>query len=153
MFITGTVWDCSCADGLLTKRMRELGKKVRSSDITDRGYGNECVDFLSIDEVQEKTHIITYPAYKCAQAFVEKSLELVQDRYKVALFLKLIFLSGQQRHEFFKRFPPKYVYAYSSRRNCILNGWADTQASTLGNYAWFIWEKGYKKEPVIRWII
>ena len=32
------IWECACGDGELSKRMIELGKKVYSTDLIDRGF-------------------------------------------------------------------------------------------------------------------
>lgn len=65
------------------------------------------------------------------------------------MFLKLQFLEGKNRKKFFKENPPKVVYVSSSRLECGINGkFSGTSAVA---YAWFVWEKGFKGEPVIRW--
>ena len=97
--------------------------------------------------------IITNPPYKNALEFVQKALDTVQEGRKVAMFLKLTFLEGKRRGEFFKENPPKKVYVASSRLNCAMNG--DFEKYPNNNaicYAWFVWEKGYKGQPVIDWI-
>ena len=71
----------------------------------------------------------------------------------VVMFLKIQFLEGKQRNKFFKKYPPKYVYVNSSRQNCAKNGdFATYSKAAAICYAWFIWQKGFKGEPTIRWI-
>jgi hypothetical protein len=68
------------------------------------------------------------------------------------LFLKIQFLEGQKRKELFKEYPPKYVYVHSSRQLCAKDGEFEKYTATTQFYAWYIWEKGFKGEPIIRWI-
>ena len=37
------------------------------------------------------------------------------------MFLKVQFLEGKRRKEFFKKFPPKVVYVFSERIMCAKN--------------------------------
>ena len=45
-----TIWEPACGMGHLSKRMIELGKKVHSTDLINRGYGTGGVDFLKATE-------------------------------------------------------------------------------------------------------
>lgn len=109
------------------------------------------VDFLKQTKVFNGD-IITNPPYKYASRFVEKSLELIPTGNKVAMFLKLQFLESKSRKELFKKYPPKVVYVSSSRIKCAKNGEFEKYPSSAVAYAWFVWEKGFEGEPVIRWI-
>lgn len=145
------IWEPACGEGHLSKRMEELGKSVYSSDLINRGYG-EQLDFLKLLEIKNKNtrDIITNPPYKYAQEFCERAINFTQG--KVAMFLKLTFLEGQKRKKFFEKHPPIRVYVYSSRRKCALNGEFEKTGSSAACYAWFIWEKNFKGEPIIKWI-
>jgi hypothetical protein len=68
------------------------------------------------------------------------------------MFLKLQFLEGKSRKAFFMEHPPKTVYVSSSRLICAMNGDFSTISSSAVAYAWFVWQKGFSGEPVIRWI-
>lgn len=68
------------------------------------------------------------------------------------MFLKLQFLEGKQRKELFKKYPPKVVYVSSSRLICAKNGDFSEYKSSAVAYAWFVWEKGFKGDPIIKWI-
>ena len=35
------IWECACGEGHLSKELEKLGKTVYSSDLINRGYGNE----------------------------------------------------------------------------------------------------------------
>ena len=68
------------------------------------------------------------------------------------MFLKIQFLEGQARKELFKKYPPKYVYVNSARQTCYINGNMEAKMSSASCYCWFFWQKGFKGEPIIRWI-
>ena len=33
------IWECACGSGALSKQMEHFGKRVKSTDLVDRGYG------------------------------------------------------------------------------------------------------------------
>jgi hypothetical protein len=147
-----TVWECACGEGHLSEVLKLQGHEVLSTDLIYRGYGfPESKDFLTHRQVVDGD-IITNPPYKHALEFVQKALELVRDGNKVAMFLKLTFLEGKKRKQFFLDNPPKTVYVSSSRLLCAMNGRFDKYSSSAVAYAWFVWEKGFKGEPVLKWI-
>tara|TARA_R100000329_G_scaffold138808_1_gene120396 strand:+ start:160 stop:765 length:606 start_codon:yes stop_codon:yes gene_type:complete len=150
---SGNIWECACGEGHLSKRMFDLGSfygiNVYSSDIIERGYG-DVIDFLNIDVQEWNGDIITNPPYKYAQEFVEKSLKIIPNGNKVAMFLKLTFLEGQKRKSLFKNNPPKTVYIYSKRQECAKNG--KFTGSSAVAYCWYVWKKGYKGDTIIKWI-
>lgn len=81
-----------------------------------------------------------------------QALKVIPDGRKVCMFLKLTFLEGKDRKEMFKKYPPKTVYVSSSRIKCALGGDFDSIGSSASAYAWFVWQKGYKGDTVIKWI-
>ena len=138
-----------CGEGHISKELEKHGYVVTSTDLIDRGYG-DIKDLLSYEHWH--SDIITNPPYKNAVKYVKHCLDIVNDGAKVAMFLKITFLEGKERLKFFKKYPPKYVYVYSSRRLCSMNGEFDKYKSTAICYCWFVWVKGFKGEPTIRWI-
>lgn len=145
------IWECCAGEGHISKVLEEYGYKVKSTELFDRGYGETGVNFLECEEIF-KGDIITNPPYKDAQKFIEKMLSLVEDGSRVACFLKIQFLESQSRQKLFKEHPPRYIYVFSKRVNCAKNGRFDLYPSSAVCYAWFIWEKGFKGEPVVRWL-
>ena len=154
------VWEPACGGGHVADVLKEYGYNVKVSDLIDRGYSEtEVIDFLSITGNNTNSYdIITNPPYKYAKEFVEKSLEVSVDGTKIAMFLKLQFLEGQARKELFLTNPPKVVYVSSSRLGCAKNG--DFKTGKNGElmiesavaYAWFVWEKGFNGDTIIKWI-
>lgn len=147
------IWEPACGEKHLSRVFEDAGYNVRSSDLIDR-CGNETLDFLSDDVVTWNGDIITNPPYKFAVEFINKALSIIPNGNKVAMFLKVQFLEGKSRKELFEKFPPHVVYISSSRIMCAKNG--DFQALQQGGgsavaYAWFLWEKGYKGDTIIKW--
>ena len=131
---------------------------ITGLDLVDRGYPNTIVqNFLTWETDKKFEGIITNPPFSLAQEFIEKGMELLTDDGQMAMFLKIQFLEGAKRKEFFEKYPPKYIYVFRNRMATWNNGnevdpntgkrWATTMC-----HAWFIWEKGSKTEPIIRWL-
>lgn len=147
------IWECACGEGHLSEVLKRHGYSVVSTDLIDRGYGIGGIDFLAIEE-PFYGDIITNPPYKYAREFVEHAVDLIQDGFRAAMFLRLQFLEGQARRELFDKYPPKLIYISSKRINCCKNG--DFSEDRRNNssavaYAWFIWEKTFQGDPTIRW--
>ncbi len=146
------IWECAAGNGVLSQVLKRYGYRVKSSDIYKRGYrDNEIIDFLEYDGTWDGD-ILTNPPYSLAQSFVEKALQVVKNGAKVIMYLHLQFLETKSRRELFDNNPPKYIYVNSARQACYKNGDTTRKMSSAVCYCWFIWEKGYQGEPIIRWI-
>lgn len=148
-----TIWECACGEGHLAKVFVAHGHEVISTDLVYRGYGDpEPLDFLNETIDDFEGDVITNPPYKFALEFVQRALDSIKPGRKVAMFLKLQFLEGKSRKNFFQITPPRRVYVSSSRLKCAKNGEFESIASSAVAYAWFVWEKGYTGETVVKWI-
>jgi len=141
----------ACGEGHLSNVFITHGKKVTSSDLIDRGFGNvkNFFDYNAWDG-----DIITNPPYKYATEFIEHSLNIIPKGRKVAMFLKLQFLEGQKRKYLFEINPPKVVYVSSTRIPCAKNGDFNALKKSGGSavaYGWFVWEKGFTGDTIIKW--
>lgn len=145
------IWECACGEGHIANVLKQHGYNVYSTDLIDRGYQDKLVDFL-MNKEKFDGDIITNPPYKYAREFVENAMELIPNGNKVAMFLKLTFLESKNRKELFKKYPPKVVYVSSSRLQCAKNGEFEKYGQTAVAYAWYVWEKGFKGDPIIKWI-
>jgi len=147
----GKILEPSCGEGHISKVLIKHGYDVVSRDLIDRGFGQGGMDFLAIDNLEWQGHIVTNPPYKYAQEFVEKALRIIPDGYKVAMFLKLTFLEGKSRKHLFQTQPPVRIWVSSSRLQCAMNGDFKGMGGSAMAYAWFVWEKGYRGDTIVKW--
>lgn len=146
------IWEPACGEGHISKVLQAHGYKVISTDLVYRGFGDpEPLDFLKETLEGFEGDIITNPPYSAGLEFVQRALESVRPGGKVAMFLKVQFLEGQKRGAFFKDTPPRTVYISRSRISCAKNGDFERFPDSAIAYAWYVWEKGFTGDPVIKW--
>ena len=144
--------------GHLAEPYKKAGKLRAVQDLIDRGYYPEGVntsygkDFLQEDIIW-KGDMVSNPPYSGSLQYVEHCLDLLEESRYLALLLKLTFLEGKSRKEFFKNNPPIRVWVSSSRLLCAKNGDFEKAKGTSSAvaYAWFIWQKGYKGDTIVKW--
>lgn len=108
----GDTWESACGDGAMSVVLETACKKVISSDLYDRGFGDPGIDFLDTD--RKADNIITNPPYNCAEGFVHSGLE--RSKRKFALLTRLAFLEGANRaNTIFAKSPPARVWVFSER--------------------------------------
>lgn len=106
------IWEPACGEGHISKVLEKAGYNVKSTDLIYRDFGEEePLDFLNYEGIYDGD-IITNPPYVKAGEFVEKALDTVTEGHKVAMFLRLLFLEGQQRRKLFDRCPPPHYLCY-----------------------------------------
>lgn len=146
------IWEPACGEGHISKVLQAHGYKVISTDLVYRGFGDpEPLDFLKETLEGFEGDIISNPPYSAGLEFVQRALESVRPGGKVAMFLKVQFLEGQKRGAFFKCTPPRTVYISRSRLSCAKNGDFERFPDSAIAYAWYVWEKGFTGDPVIKW--
>jgi hypothetical protein len=143
------IWEPSCGEGNLSELLRQRGYCVLSTDLIDRGFGSQ-LDFLAPSSVKWDGDILTNPPYKYALEFIETALSRVRTGKHVIMLLRLQFLEGIKRHSFYSQHPPKYVYVHSKRIKIWKNN--EQGGANAVAYAWYIWEKGFEGDTVLRWI-
>lgn len=151
------IWECASGEDHIANVLRAHGHDVRCTDIVDRTGHTEVLDFLTTTYAPIGCDIITNPPYKYAQEFVEHALSIIEDGHKVAMYLKVQFLEGKKRQRLFNQRNLKTVYVSASRMGCGKNGVFTKKNSDKIDvgavaFAWFVWEKGYCGDPVIKWI-
>ena len=143
--------------GHISKTLEAHGYDVLSTDKYDYGYGKSGINFFDFDKSgfgQFDYDIVTNPPYRYAAEFIAQALNLVKNGRKVIMLLKLQFLEGKKRRELFKQYPPKRIWVSSSRILCAKDGDFETAIANGGSsmaYAWFVWEKGFKGDPTLKW--
>ena len=170
------VWENFVGEGNLAEPFRREGKLRAISDLIDRGYYPEGVmtsygkDFFQMRKVW-KGDIVSNPPYAFALGSVQHSLDLLQEGHYLAFFMKITFLEGKERKKFFEENPPIRVWVSSSRIACAKNNEFEvpkkdkdgnikcdgngnpimSKVSSAACYCWFVWQKGFKGDTVIKW--
>ena len=145
------IWEPACGEGHISKVLAAHGYEVISTDLVYRGFGEpEPMDFLTETFPDFEGDIITNPPYSAGLEFVTRALETVRPGGKVAMFLKVQFLEGKRLGELFAKTPPRTVYISRSRLACAKNGDFSHSENAIA-YAWYVWEKGFTGDPVIKW--
>lgn len=146
------IWECACGEGNLSKPLKEYGYNVYSTDLIDRGYQDEIIDFLTTDKKFDGD-IITNPPFKHTTQFILKSLDSIPFGNKVAMFLKINYLSGKARYkEIYSKFPPYRVYVFTGNVSCSKNNTPEGYKNNAIDYVWMIWEKGKLTPTELKWI-
>lgn len=153
------IFEPAVGRGDLAEVLKKHGYKVYCTDIKDWGYAgqNKVLNFLSSEVLPQPNEgllecdILTNPPFNKSLEFVKQALAIIEDGYNVVMFLRLQFLEGQARKAFFENNPPKEIYVFSKRMNCI-NPFGVNQKSSAICYAWFVWQKGFTGDPIIKWL-
>ena len=146
------IWEPACGEGNLSKVLKAHGYNVYSTDLIDRGYQDKQLDFLNGD-YEFNGDIITNPPFKYTNEFILKSLESIPMGNKVAMYLKINYLSGKKRYkEIYSKFPPYRVYVFTGRYACSKNNTPEGFKNGGMDFVWMIWEKGKQGPTEIKWI-
>jgi predicted RNA methylase len=155
--LNGSILEPACGDGHISEVLKEYypNQEIVSTDLVYRNYGKGNVDFITHDYGRKFDNIITNPPFSLAKEFVEKGLEISND--KVIMLLKIQFLESSKRKEFLMNSPLKYIYVFSERQSTLkdgleLNPLNNKPWSTTLLLAWFVWEKGYVGDPIVKWL-
>lgn len=150
------IWEPACGMNHIVNILEDNNYIVKRSDIVKMVSDDkfEQIDFLNTTGTFDGD-IITNPPFSLANEFVNKSLDLVKEGAKVAMFLKLQFLEGKKRYNnIYEDNPPKTIYIAVNRYGCSEDGVFNEDGNTVSAicYCWFIWEKGFKGDPIVKWI-
>ena len=145
------VWECACGQGHLSEVLKRYNYNVKSTDLIYRGYGDGEVDFLNCHG-EFNGDILTNPPFKLAEQFVAKSFELIKDGNYAIFFLKGQFLESKSRKKMFEKYPLKYLIVNSERQQCAKDADFEHLKATTQCYCWYVFQKGYNGEPIIKWL-
>tara|TARA_R100000315_G_C5233806_1_gene144875 strand:- start:1190 stop:1756 length:567 start_codon:yes stop_codon:yes gene_type:complete len=143
------IWEPACGEGHLSEVLLDRGYRVQSTDLINRGYGDGVVDFLEFDVDIGYTDILTNPPFKLAEEFVRHGLKLAD---RVIIFQRIHFLESQKRYQLFQDFPARYIYVHSSRVGTAMNGDFDKYKAKAMCYAWYVFERKWRGNMVLRCI-
>jgi len=110
----GTVIDPCCGGGNIPSRLKMAGCDTLSSDIVDRNGASDLIGpFETILPEIPVESVVSNPPYNLAREFIDCALKHTTDR--VCVLLRLAFLEGQKRRDWFGTVPLARVWV-SSRR-------------------------------------
>jgi hypothetical protein len=134
---SGDIWESACGDGAMSRVLDKTGRRVLSSDLHNRGFGEAGIDFLNAQ--RRADNIVTNPPYNSAEGFVAAGVQKAKQKF--ALLLRLAFLEGANRaNTIFARNPPSRVWVFSERITFYPSGAVQKGTGTTA-YAWFVWDK------------
>lgn len=145
------VWEPCAGHHLIADKLASRGYNVRTSDIAEyEGYEHEVLNFFDFDGEWDGD-IVTNPPYNLSTDFAVKALDVLKPGHKLAMFLRLQYLEGLSRYErVFKENPPKTVYVFINRQTSSKVD--DFSVGSAVAYCWYVWEKNFKGDTVIKWI-
>ncbi len=145
----GSVWECACGDGAMSKVIERAGYEVVSTDKYPKGYGTH-LDYLYASELLAD-NIMTNPPFDLLSSFIERSYALKPEKF--CFFGKLAVLEGVERSEILERTHLTRVWVFRQRQSLYRNGVNEnSSAGGMIAFAWFVWERGYSGKPMIGWI-
>lgn len=149
------------SDFLIDKDLKVVSNELfRDEYKTQSEYAE---DFLTTDlfegDKQYKPNIdcvIMNPPFNLSLEFVQKALKVAPTVY---VFGRVSFLEGKKRFEQLHQHGHlKEVWLHTSRVGCrkgVMNDQGEVEWEKANNavfYAWYVFERGNKQEPVIRWL-
>ena len=149
------IWECAAGRGAISNVLTERGYTVHSTELRDRGFGKTGVDFLKAERPDTKGHplvILTNPPFQFDIDFIKHSLELLHDGESCYFLLRLSFLEGQKRQQFFEKQNPEVVAVFGKRITCNRGGADVGSGQGAVAFAWFKWTKGYVGKTTVEWI-
>jgi hypothetical protein len=145
------IWECACGDGAISRVLEEHGYTVISTDLHDRGYGEDGIDFLRATAPRAR-HIVTNPPFAEADDFAVHALDLGAE--KVALLCRVEWLAGVQRYaRLFSRRQLARMLVYSPGQTL----WRGDDAAPetdggMTDYAWFVFVRDCRSLPTLNWL-
>ncbi|ANA12904.1 TRM11 family methyltransferase [Acetobacter oryzifermentans] len=147
----GTVLDPCCGGGNIVQALCSNEIEATGADIRDRADGTYPVMGYaqSLLDVRPAS-VVSNPPYGVAEDFIMSCLALTKDR--VCVLLRLAFLEGVKRREWFPHVPLARVWV-SSKRISMPPGGTDIPAKGGAiAYAWFVFEHGHTGQPKLGWL-
>jgi hypothetical protein len=100
--------------GIMSRTLAEQFPSVEASDVYDYGVGLPVDDYLFPGALPMVDATITNPPFRLAEAFIARAL--ATSSRGVAMFVRLAFIEGEERHEkIFLPRPPSHILQFSER--------------------------------------
>ncbi|BCI68106.1 hypothetical protein [Acetobacter aceti] len=145
----GRVMDPCCGGGNIVRRLRDARCMTSASDCAPR-WDEACVVPYQLALSWKPVSVISNPPYDQAQDFIETALKFTKDR--VCVLLRLAFLEGMKRYDWFQTAPLARVWVFSRRVSMPPGGKHIPAKGGSIAYAWFVFEKGHRGPPQIGWL-
>lgn len=140
------IWEPACGPGRIANVLQRNGHVVRRSDVVDYGQDTVC-DFFEFEEPLAGA-IVTNPPYMHAERFVRHALKLCP---RVVMLLRLAFLESQRRTDILENAGLARVHVFRERLPMMHRaGWEGRKANSGMAFAWFVWERGYAGDTILR---
>ncbi len=147
----GNMLEPCAGNGSFIKAIRQAGydNHITSIEIFEQQYNNLLqydnnevliTDFLEWEPNKKYKTIITNPPYSLAMEFLNKSFEIAEEGTEIIMLLRLAFLEGKKRYNFWQKHPVNKLYALSSRPSFTGKG---TDATA---YGFFVWDGSNKQD-------
>lgn len=156
--------DSSVGTGVLLEPLYKSCWFQIGYDIADRGYEHVIIrDWFNVNtdmwkkEIWFNRHpkiIVQNPPFKLALEFVQHGLELLNKGELLFSLHRILFLEGRERFDklYGNKQKPKYVFVFAKRVSCITPD-IENKGKNAVCFAWFMWQKGFRGNTQIKWII
>jgi hypothetical protein len=152
------IWEPANGFGDISTTLKKHRHTTFTSDVHRWHKSTEyVVDFRACKNLPKRFRngcdIITNPPFVLALEFAQTALKLLPRGFKLCLLLRLQWLEGIKRFEFFKQNPPRIVHVFSWRIPRMHRfGYKGKNGGTTMAFAWFVWEKSYRGPTELGWI-
>lgn len=147
----GVVLDPCCGAGNVPAQLADMpGVYPIGTDLRPRAPGFATMDYRESLVRYPPDSVISNPPYNQAQLFIEHALEHARDR--VCVVLRIGFLAAQRRRAWWPGVPFARLWVSSVRMSMPPGGSALPAAGGSVDYAWFVFEKGYRGPPMVMWL-
>lgn len=146
----GDYLEPACGKEAIVDVMRERNINATFFDLQDSKDGYDT-DFLYYGKQHD--NIITNPPFTLALDFILKAKRVA--RRKFSFFLPLNYLHGKQRYNIVYKdteFPLSKVYIITRYLTLTEEKLEKAIEGGMVAYAWFVWNKEYKRRPEFDWI-
>lgn len=145
----GAVWECACGDGAMARILAERNP-VYATDLVARGAFPGGIDFLMERQLwMGAPNVVTNPPFKLWQQFANHALDLGAD--KVVLLGRVLNLEGKAASALMQKRGLARVLVSAGRVDILPPGAKPTGKGGIIAYAWYVFEKGFAGDPVIKW--
>ena len=148
----GAIWEPACGRGAIANVLRAHGHRVVCSDLIDYGADSSAVyglDFLKTTELPaDVACILTNAPFKLINKFIDHALQLCPN---VIMLARLALLELERRSSVLEGRGLRRIFIFRKRLPMMhRDGWAGRKANSGMAFAWFVWERGYRGQPIVQ---